>query len=109
MAVCARPVLPVCTNRTEPYWPPEAQSSAVGQLVFDLREREPAAGGMFRPRHIGAVKITPITRIGVKFFQRPESTTLYAPAQPIFPLLTLPSPVVAAPSELMCSTLRRSP
>jgi hypothetical protein len=41
------------------------------QLLHDLFERQAAAVGVFRPRHIGAVKVADIDWISVKLFERP--------------------------------------
>jgi hypothetical protein len=45
-------------------------------------ERQSAAGGMFRPSHIGAVKIAGIHRISVILFERLKARVLPAPVSP---------------------------
>ena len=47
-----------------------AKIPTIEQLVPDLVQRQTAAGGMFRPRHISAMKIAGIRRIIVKLFER---------------------------------------
>ena len=57
------------------------------------------AGSVFRPCHVGTVKIAAIHRIGVKLSERPDSRTLSS-ASTWFPsLLTLPSSTVVDRSD----------
>jgi hypothetical protein len=57
-----------------------AEIASVKQFSLDLFERQSAAGGVFRPRHISAMKIAGINRIIVKLFERLHLHTLFAPA-----------------------------
>src|SRR5713226_8060655 len=57
-----------------------AEIPTIEQLVPDLLQGKPAAGGMFRPRHIGAVEIAAVDRIGMKFFEWLDPRTLSASA-----------------------------
>ena len=72
-----------------------AEIAAIQQLGFDLFERETAAGGVFRPGHIRAMKIAGIYRITVKLSERLDAQAVSAPA-PLVRLLTLPCLAVAA-------------
>jgi hypothetical protein len=49
--------------------------STVEQLILDLFKGQSTAGGVFRPRHIGAMKIAGINRIIVKLFEWPDPDT----------------------------------
>ncbi len=57
-----------------------AEISTIEQLVPDLLQRQTAAGGMFCPRHISAVKIAAVDGIGMKFFERLDARVLSASA-----------------------------
>jgi hypothetical protein len=46
-----------------------AQVAAIQKLILDLLKCQASAGGMFRPSHIGPVKITAIGRSSVEFFK----------------------------------------
>ena len=47
-----------------------AEITAVEELGLDLFQGQSTAGGVFRPRHIGAMKIAGINRIIVKLEAR---------------------------------------
>ena len=55
-----------------------AEIAAIQQLAFDLFERQTAAGGVFCPRHIRAMKIAGVYRITVKLSERLNAHTLVA-------------------------------
>jgi hypothetical protein len=55
-----------------------AEIPTIEQLVPDLVQRQTAAGGMFRPRHISAVKITAVDGIGMKFSEQLDARALSA-------------------------------
>src|SRR5712692_4544811 len=57
-----------------------AEVTTVRQLIPDLFERQAAAGGMFRPRHISAVEIAAVDGFGMKFFERFDARALSASA-----------------------------
>jgi hypothetical protein len=66
-----------------------AEIAAIKEFNLDLFGRQPAAGGMFRPGHIGAMKIAGINRIIVKLFKRLDSDPLIAPTLASLRMLAL--------------------
>src|SRR5260370_36263517 len=72
-----------------------AEIPTIEQLAPDLVQRQTAAGGMFRPRHISAVEIAAVNGIGMKFSEGLDACALSAPA-PLRAYLLLPrcSPLV---------------
>jgi hypothetical protein len=76
-----------------------AEIAAAQQLVFDLLQRQAAAGGVLGPRHVGAVQIAGVGRVGVKLLKRPNAH-MRSPAAPPFPwLFALLYPAIAACSD----------
>jgi predicted cation transporter len=67
-----------------------AEIPTIEQLVPDLLQGKSAAGGMFRPGHISAVKIAGVYRITVKLSERLNARMLFAPARSLVRLLALP-------------------
>jgi hypothetical protein len=65
----------------------------------DLLWRESSPGGVFRPRHIGPVKIAAIDRIRMKLFERSNTHALSAPGPPFRWLATLLCLAVAGRSD----------
>lgn len=63
-----------------------AQIAAVQQLLIDLLQGGARPGGLPSPRHLGAVKIATICRIGVKVCER-LNPHMYSPATPFMLLL----------------------
>jgi hypothetical protein len=55
-----------------------AEIAAVEELGLDLFQGQSTAGGVFRPRHIGAMKIAGINRIIVKLLKRLDHHALLA-------------------------------
>jgi hypothetical protein len=55
-----------------------AEIPTIEQLVPELVQRQAAAGGMFRPRHISAVEIAAVDGIGMKFSERLDACALSA-------------------------------
>ena len=66
-----------------------AELATIEELGLDLFQGQSTAGGVFRPRHIGAMKIAGINRIIVKLFKRLDSDTLIALALASVRLLPL--------------------
>ena len=57
-----------------------AEIAAVEELGLDLFQGQSTASGVFRPRHISAVKIAAVDRIRMKFFERLDVRALFASA-----------------------------
>src|SRR6266446_8783969 len=89
-----------------------AEIPTIEQLVPYLFQRQTAAGGMFRPRHISAVEIAAVNGIGMKFSERLDARVLSALA-PLWTYLLLAHRFVLvifrdAGKELDCARVNAS-